>query len=67
MALFGVLRFSDLPLANYYTVVQGSQTRGPRAACSPQNCFVRPAATWGGVTVAHRPLRLAAEAGWTVA
>jgi len=27
-----------------FTLDQGSQTRGPRAACGPRNYFVRPAA-----------------------
>jgi hypothetical protein len=28
---------------NEYTLSQGSQTRGPRAACVPPDAFVRPA------------------------
>jgi len=35
---------SKLFSPNWNALAQGSQTRGPRAACGPRNYFVRPAA-----------------------
>jgi len=34
-----------------YTLVQGSQTRGPRAACGPRGSFVRPAMLFGNFQI----------------
>jgi len=28
---------------DYYCVIQGSQTRGPQAACGPWRCYLQPA------------------------
>jgi len=38
------LSFPWLQCTQQHTLVQGSQTRGPRATCGPRNYFVRPTA-----------------------